>query len=223
MRDGAGLLLHARDPDPGDMRRPLFHLVRTTEGNRWALSARLSGKQRASLEAAFRGEPTVPALTALEASASLSGAALESILGSPALIDEHRGTAFTFPEVLTPPASEIELVNDPRWLATVPQLAWVREATAAAHPLCVARNSMGEVVAVCHSSRSIPNAAVAGVETAEAFRGRGLGIAVVAGWAAAVRAEGRQPFYGTSWSNAASLGIARRLGLVMFGEDYHLG
>jgi hypothetical protein len=46
---------------------------------------------------------------------------------------------------------------------------------------------------------------------------------VVAGWAAAVRAEGRLPLYGTSWANRASRGIARNLGLVLYGEDCHAG
>jgi predicted GNAT family acetyltransferase len=96
----------------------------------------------------------------------------------------------------------------------------VREALPGAFPLCVALEA-GAVVAVCHSSRSTRTAAAAGVETAEAHRSRGLGTAVVAGWARAVRAEGREPFYGTSWANLASRGIARRLGLIQFGEDVH--
>ena len=229
-RDASGLLLQTRDPDPRDVRRPLFHLVRTVEGNRWALSAALTEAQRTAIESALRAEPVIASLADLEANAPrAAGAAgaLAAALGSAALIEEHRGPAFVFPEALVTPvsevASEVELVADPRGLATAPELAWVREAADAARPLCVARNASGEVVAVCHSSRSTSQAAAAGVETAEAYRGRGLGTAVVAGWAASVRAQGRTPFYGTSWANAPSRGIARRLGLELFGEDWHVG
>jgi hypothetical protein len=43
------------------------------------------------------------------------------------------------------------------------------------------------------------------------------------GWAAALRAQGREPHYGTSWSNLASRAIASKLGLLIWGEDWHAG
>jgi hypothetical protein len=46
---------------------------------------------------------------------------------------------------------------------------------------------------------------------------------VVAAWANAIRAGGRIPLYGTAWSNASSRAVARKLGLVMYGEDFRLG
>ena len=45
---------------------------------------------------------------------------------------------------------------------------------------------------------------------------------VVAAWAHAIRAEGRTPLYSTSWDNAASQGVARKLGLVIYGTDFSL-
>jgi hypothetical protein len=61
----------------------------------------------------------------------------------------------------------------------------------------------------------------AGVETAAASR-RGHAPAVVAAWAAAVRALGAEPLYSTSWQNSASRAVARKLGLVPCGRDLHI-
>ena len=105
----------------------------------------------------------------------------------------------------------------------MPELAWIRDASAAEHPLAVIRNADGEVVAVCHSARLTPAAAEAGVETATAYRGRGFAGAVVLCWAQAVVAQGRLPLYSTNWTNHASRAVARKLGLTMFGEDFSIG
>lgn len=217
---GAGGELLTRSTDPADVTTVAFHLVRTPEGNRWLVSEALPPATRAALEAALRAEPVV-ALADLDASPPRIERTLADLLPGSAAPTLYRGPAFVFPEALVPPRVPVELMVEPRSLRTVRQLDWVRDALPAAHPLCVARNTEGEVVAVCHSSRSDASAAAAGVETAEAYRARGLGTAVVAGWAAALRAEGRLPLYGTTWDNTASRAIATRLGLAMFGEDVH--
>ena len=80
----------------------------------------------------------------------------------------------------------------------------------------------GLVVACCFSSRSTPEAAEAGVETAESYRGRGLARVAVAGWAAAVQASGRLALYSTTWGNDASQHVASALGAHEYGEDWHL-
>ena len=210
VRDASGRLIETAATDPRDVTRPAFHLVRTAEGNRWSTAAHLSDADRSSLEAALVAEPVVP---------------LEALEATPPRLEGwgelYRGPAFRFRERIAPPALEVRLANVSSVLRTVPQLDWVREALPAALPLCVALDSHGTVVAVCPSSRSTQTLAAAGVETDEAHRGRGLATAVVAGWAAAVRAEGREPFYGTTWTNLASRAVARRLGLVLFGEDVH--
>jgi GNAT superfamily N-acetyltransferase len=78
------------------------------------------------------------------------------------------------------------------------------------------------VVAACFSARRGVSACEAGVATEEPYRGRGFGAAVVTAWAEAVEAEGRMPLYSTWWENTASLGIARKLGLVAYAETLHL-
>ena len=77
----------------------------------------------------------------------------------------------------------------------------------------------GRAVSVCGSVRITPEAHEAGVETAAEYRGQGCAPQVVAEWAQAVRALGIEPLYSTSWANAASRAVARKLALVQFGSD----
>ncbi len=84
---------------------------------------------------------------------------------------------------------------------------------------CLAIVRDGKLASLCFSSRNTPNAAEAGVNTIEAFRGHGFAPAVVAAWANAVRQEGRIPLYSTSWDNLASRSVARKLSLVPYGAD----
>jgi predicted GNAT family acetyltransferase len=80
----------------------------------------------------------------------------------------------------------------------------------------------GEVVSVCHSARLSSRAAEAGVETLAPFRGHGHASRAVAAWAIAIREMGRVPLYSTSWDNAASQGVARRLALRLYGVDFSI-
>lgn len=80
----------------------------------------------------------------------------------------------------------------------------------------------GRAVSVCRSVRITPEAHEAGVETLPEFRGRGYAVEVVAGWARLVRSLGALPLYSTSWENAASRAVARKLRLVEYGADFHI-
>lgn len=77
-------------------------------------------------------------------------------------------------------------------------------------------------VAVCCSVRRTDAAHEADVETAAALRGRGYAALVVSARARAVREAQRLPLYSTSWYNAASQSVARKLALVLFGSDLHI-
>jgi GNAT acetyltransferase len=77
-------------------------------------------------------------------------------------------------------------------------------------------------VSVCRSVRITPAAHEAGVETLPDFRGKGYAKDVVAGWALSVKSMGALPLYSTSWENAASQAVAKKLQLVLYGADFHI-
>ncbi len=215
-RDEARLLFRSRDVS---LPTPFLHLTRTTGGNLWLLSAALLEQERSELVEALSQEPVIGDLNDMEDRPPVLRGVRALLAAKSARLMDYRGPVFTFPDPLPLTTGNGEILQEPHKALTVPELAWIREATPALHPLSVTRNAMGEIVAVCHSARSTATAVAAGVETAPDYRGRGLAGDVVLCWAAAVRAEDRLPMYGTEWTNHASRAVARKLGLVLWGED----
>lgn len=79
-----------------------------------------------------------------------------------------------------------------------------------------------EVVAVCHTARSVPSAVEAGVWTHPDHRRQGNAAAVTAAWGGIVAGQDRHAFYSTSAENIASQQVARRLGLHPIGWMWKL-
>ena len=80
-----------------------------------------------------------------------------------------------------------------------------------------------QAVSICYSARRTSAVAEAGVDTAEAFRGRGYAALVTAAWATAIRVAGITPVYSTGDDKLASQAVARKLGLREFGWDVQVG
>lgn len=135
----------------------------------------------------------------------------------PPVTTEEAGPIYRFPRsvpcagrAVQLTSNNVEVVRDTYpWLVTELEDWW---------PCCAVVRD-GAAVSVCFSSRIGAGANEAGVDTRPAFRGRGFAAAATAAWCAAVRSAGRIPLYSTSWDNAASQAVARRLGLVMFGAE----
>ena len=145
----------------------------------------------------------------------------EDILQSHASIERvWVGPAYRFPERITPPTDVIHLSNENARLLKG-DLADIKPELNSPYP-CLAIIEDSQVVSICRSVRASARAHEAGVETLAGYRRCGYATSVVAAWAVAVRALNLIPLYSTSWNNVASQGVARRLGLVQYGVDYHV-
>jgi hypothetical protein len=78
----------------------------------------------------------------------------------------------------------------------------------------------GHAVSVCASVKASGAAHCAGVETAPDHCGKGLAGLAVKAWASEVQASGAAPYYGTTFDNLASQGVARRLGLELIAAEF---
>ena len=207
--DSAGRIRGTREPDlePG----PKFALIRGRSSCVWAVRADVPREVAEELDALAGEEPPVASFRDVPVHAeryrALAGGKVYS------------GPAFAFPELIEEPDTTV-LVN------ALPLLArrfagWTAAEIPGRAPI-VAVVEDGHAVSVCFCARRSDTAAEAGLETAAAFRGRGLGTQVAAAWALAVRASGRVPLYSTSWENAASLAVARKLGLAAYACGWSL-
>jgi RimJ/RimL family protein N-acetyltransferase len=215
--DPNGRIVTINEPD-GDS-APRFFLGRTTTGNLCRFRHDVPDDIVAELTALFNREPIPPDLR----TPPVYLAAYQKILAShaPTRVAEH-GPAYYFPAVISPPA-DIETTRMTRENAPMLQanFGWMIPALHLMPPVYAVVQA-GAAVAVCFSSRIPSVADEAGVNTLEAYRGRGYAAAVVASWANAIRGLGRIPLYSTSWGNTASQSVARKLGLIMYGDDLSL-
>jgi hypothetical protein len=205
--DDRGRIAATREPSPNPT--PALCLVRSAARCVWAVGTDVPDNIAAELDALARDEPPIPALREppvhAERYASLLGGRVSS------------GPAFSFPDALPDPG-DIVFIDDVRPLRRHFR-GWVAEEMPSRSPV-VAILEDGYAVSVCCCARRSEVAAEAGLETAEAFRGRGLGPRVTAGWALAIRASGRIPLYSTFWDNDASLAVARKLRLHAYASNW---
>lgn len=145
----------------------------------------------------------------------------EDILQSHAPIERvWIGPAYRFPEDITPPTHVVRLCRENVGLLKGAFAEMASELNSSHPYLAIIEDS--QAVSICQSVRLSSHAHEAGVDTLVGYRRRGYATSVVAAWALAVRALNRIPLYSTSWGNLASQGVARRLGLVQYGVDYHV-
>jgi len=198
--------------EPAARPGPYFVLIRSASSCAWAVRADVPEEVANELDRLAREERPIddPQAAPLHADAYLKlvGGQIKS------------GPAFTFPEHLHKPC-DVALVDKLELLERHFR-GWIAAEIPWCSPIVAVLNG-GYPVSVCFcATRNSAPAVEAGVETAPAFRGRGLAARVTAGWARSVRASGRIPLYSTDWTNTGSLVVARKLGLVAYASDWSL-
>jgi GNAT acetyltransferase len=207
--DEHGRIRSTREPEPAP--GPLFTLIRSASSCVWAVRADVPGDLAAELGRLAGEEPPIedPQAAPLHVDTYLSLVRGQVV----------SGPAFTFPDKI---ALSIDVAPvDTLHLLERNFRGWTTAEIPGRAPILAVMDG-GYAVSVCFCARSSEIAAEAGVETAASFRGRGFAPRVTAAWAAAIRASGRIPLYSTSWGNAASLTVARKLGLVQYASDWSL-
>jgi hypothetical protein len=220
--NGAGRITATREP--GATPGPLFTLVRGATDCAWAVRADVAHDIASELDDLARREPPVLDLRSAPVYADRYVSILEGRIWTgktaEARLCQTGGPAFTFPDVIAPPA-EAMIVEDERLLQRNFR-GWVAGEIAAGRSPVMAICEDGYPVSICFCARRSDGAAEAGLETAAGFRGRGFGQRVTVAWACAIRASGRIPLYSTAWTNQASLTVARKLGLLAYASSWSL-
>ncbi len=218
VHDEDGRIRSVNEPD-GDP-APRFFLGSTHAGNLWRVRYDLSEHAVRQLEELAASEPARHDLRMAPRTLQALHLALgDDLSAEPA----YFGPAYRFPDAWPTPVGVTRITRSNLDLLQpmVTDLENTRRTFEVREPVwAVVQN--GSAVSLCYSSRHTDRAAEAGVETLETYRGCGYAAAVVAAWAQAVRATGRIPLYGTTWDNHASQGVARKLGLILYGADFSL-
>ena len=209
MLDGDGRISGTREPEPSP--GPLFSLIRGRVSCAWAVRADVPQDLADELDGLSRQEPPASDLRDSPVHAERYMSLVKGRVDS--------GPAFAFPEELAQPYGTV-FIEDLQ-LLDHHFSGWKVSEIPERTPI-VALVEKGCAVSVCFCARRSNVAAEAGLETAIGFRGRGLGPRVTAAWALAIRASGRTPLYSTSWSNGASLAVARKLRLVAYASAWSI-
>jgi GNAT superfamily N-acetyltransferase len=220
--DDRGRIRGTREPGAGP--GPHFALIRGQSDCVWATRVDVPEHDHTEFVALVSTEPPLtdfhqPPVHAERYRELVRGAA--SVVSAPSLTEFH-GAAFAFPSDLALPCDEDTSLVDDEARLHHHFTGWQPGEIALGRAPVVALMRAGHPVSIAFCARRSTVAAEAGVETAPAFRGQGFATRVVAEWARRVRAEGLLPLYSAAWNNAASLAVARKLGLVMYANDWNV-
>lgn len=217
-RDALGRLLSTNETPPFEA--PRLFLGRTRDGNAWHVRHDLAAVQAERLTALLEHESP---LGVLGEEPLCLGPAISILARNQPVTSIHRGPAFVFEVAPVAGSGTRRLASGDRapYHPQLQEMGWMEPPDNSQQPFFVIEVD-GVVVSICHSSRSSPEAAAAGVSTAPDYRQRGFAQRVVASWAAEVIGGGRAALYSTTWDNAASRTIAAGFGLRLFGEDCHI-
>jgi GNAT acetyltransferase-like protein len=216
--DSDGRLRNVHEPWGDSHAPPRFFLGRTVRGNVWHFRYDLPVELTQKLDDLCRSEPITEDLMRPPRAAVPVKSALQE--HSP-ITKEERGPAYLIPKGMRMPP-DVVLIAKENVDILQDGFPWMLRYIQADMDLgpVVAAVVKGNAVSICYCARLTTSAAEAGVETRKAMRKRGYATKAVAGWTAAIYDHGLLPLYSTSWQNLASLGVAYKLGMVFYGEDW---
>ena len=214
--DDRGRIHLVNEPDGAEA--PRFFLGRTAAGNIWRFRFNLPEGLAEQLEALCLEESVLGELRQ-------EPAHFTEYLG---LLETHSpvrkvwmGPAYLFPDREVRPSREaVTVTSENKNVLSGGLEEWLLDAHHRRPFLALLHE--GRAVSICCSVRITSEAHEAGVETLDAYRGKGYAADVVAQWANKVRNMGCTPLYSTSWENVSSQRVAKRLGLRQYGIDFHV-
>ena len=216
-QDKSGYLQRINEPSGDGKLAPRFFFGYTKEGSICRFRHDLPNNVVAQLKEVAAAEP----MPVNSQKIPRNRTQFEDILQRHAPIERvWIGPAYRFPKHITPPTNVVRLSRENVGLLKGDFAEMVPELNSWQPYLAITEDS--QAVSICRSVRLSSRAHEAGVDTLTGYRRRGYATLVVAAWALAVRALNRIPLYSTSWGNVASQSVARRLGLVQYGVDYHI-
>jgi len=196
---------------------PRFYLGRTREGNLWRFRSDLADEVVDELLGLCREEP---APTVASAAPDHRAEYLRILASHTPIETVYAGPTYWFPAVVAPEHPSVIIDSSNMRFLCGGLDEWIPD-VAHQRPF-MARIVDERAVSVCASVRISAKAHAAGVETLSEFRRQGYAVDVVGGWACEVSRLGAIPLYSTSWDNPASQGVAAKLGLSMFGNEFHV-
>ncbi|MDZ4718451.1 MAG: hypothetical protein SH847_08365 [Roseiflexaceae bacterium] len=210
--DQHGRMLCVNEPD--DPPAPRLFIGRTTEGAIWAIRYDLPDDLAVSLSAICAAEPIATHFDTAPQYAPVLRSLLE--VGA----EEYRGPAYIFRSEI-PHVTGAILITPEQRAVLAPHFPELIAEYAQRAPIAV-MVEQGIAVTACWCSRQTEHAAEAGIMSIPDVRQRGYAVCVAAQWGRAVQAAGMTALYSTSWDNVASQGVARKLGLHLYGEDWQI-
>ena len=213
--DDRDRLLTVNEPAGGPA--PRFFIARAVEGVFWWFRHDLDEGVVSRLEEQARREPEV---RRTDEFAFRPDPYLEILQRAADVKRVWAGPAFHFPEEIAGGSAAVLVDGGRRDVLRRYCSGWLDDVSDC-QPFVVVLEGE-DAVSLCATVRRSDVAEEAGVETHPDFRGRGLAGEVTAAWAREVRRVGRIPLYSTSWTNGASIAVARGLGLIRYAATLHI-
>lgn len=216
--DAESRLLFVNEPHKATIPAARLFLGRTEAGNVWRFRAGVPDELCEELSAICADEP--PLSGEYKQPPRHLEAYLRLLEPHPSERNGSNGIAYQFTECETP-LTRVTAVTEENRQVLQGGFENLIEELPAWQPF-VALVKENRAVSVCRSARITTEAHEAGVETLPEFRGNGYAGTVVLEWARLVRKVGAIPLYSTSWENAASQAVARKLGLKCYGVTFEV-